>query len=743
MKRYFCILLLLMAMVASVFAEDDKEVLVVCPYRPSGIWGRTIVSPILSLEEEYPNLRMSCTVIRNSSMTNVDEFEEQVKGITDRYATRRPDLIVIYGPGNYIVSDMFDQKWKDVPQMLIGELNYVCDVDYVIDSVARKDARRVPFEQFRGNKNIMLLHTPVYCDETLDLINSMTYSMRELVFVGGEEFLSRELQLECERITAKSGLAFKPFIANVNKFKEVEDYLHHADFKNTGVLYCNWHRKHGTDSSEHKTGVIRDVQKLAPTYNIYYTDMSKDSEIVGFVSYDYDQYVFQARGLIHEFLYEKMQPRTMPTVTIRRQPPVINEEALVKWSMDTDLIPSHATVLRKVPDFWERHAVLILLASLVLAFLVTVFIYRLYRKQVRLLGIASRFQTLVEDAPFEFNKGVLIYDDKGNIVDFRSAEVNKALQKKYDSFGLEVGKRTFCEAYPQSAPDLIKAINQGYKENKKSVRATFNIKEFGQYYEMLVIFDLPINIYTVAINTTELMNAKADLEKAKEQAERSDLIKTQFIQNMSHEIRTPMNAIVGFSQLLSLPDGFNTDQEKVDFAGYIMNNSEILIMLIDDILDMTDLENGNFHISLCDAHINQICQKALKTVEHRVLEGVNLYYTTDVDDNFTCYTDPKRVQQVLINYLSNACKHTETGEIHLECSTKENPGRITLSVTDTGPGVPPEMAENIFERFTKLDAFKQGSGLGLNICRSIAGKLNGEVKLDTSYTGGARFVFII
>ncbi|MCR5139803.1 MAG: ATP-binding protein [Bacteroidaceae bacterium] len=101
------------------------------------------------------------------------------------------------------------------------------------------------------------------------------------------------------------------------------------------------------------------------------------------------------------------------------------------------------------------------------------------------------------------------------------------------------------------------------------------------------------------------------------------------------------------------------------------------------------------------------------------------------------------MQQVLTNFLTNACKHTSKGEIHLHLSLSENPGNVTFSVTDTGTGVPADQAEAIFERFTKLDSFKQGTGLGLAICRMIAEILHGEVKLDTTYTaGGARFVFI-
>ena len=220
-------------------------------------------------------------------------------------------------------------------------------------------------------------------------------------------------------------------------------------------------------------------------------------------------------------------------------------------------------------------------------------------------------------------------------------------------------------------------------------------------------------------------------------------MKTMFVQNMSHEIRTPLNAIVGFSQLLALPDGVVTEEEKAKYGEYIMTNSNMLTMLVDDILNLSDVESGNYRVTLARTQCNAPVEAAMKTAELRVPAGVNMYYTTEVDDDFTIVSDVHRIQQVLVNYITNACKHTAEGEIHIHCSLKERPGYLTYSVADTGEGVPEDKAEEIFERFTKLNAFAQGTGLGLSICRMIATKLNGVVRLDTTYKRGARFIFQI
>ena len=254
---------------------------------------------------------------------------------------------------------------------------------------------------------------------------------------------------------------------------------------------------------------------------------------------------------------------------------------------------------------------------------------------------------------------------------------------------------------------------------------------------MLVIY-----LYRRRRMVVALKDSNRELIVARDKAEQSDKMKTQFIQNMSHEIRTPLNAIVGFSQLLTASGMQVSDEEKAEFNRLIQQNSDLLTTLVNDVLDLASLESGKYtmHLALCQC--NEICRAALASVQHRKAPGVEMYFTSEVNDDFRLMTDGKRLQQVLINFLTNAEKYTSNGEIRLHCSLSETPGRITFSVADTGPGVPPDKADVIFERFYKLDSFKQGTGLGLNICSVIAERLHGEVKYDRNYIHGARFVFI-
>lgn len=240
-----------------------------------------------------------------------------------------------------------------------------------------------------------------------------------------------------------------------------------------------------------------------------------------------------------------------------------------------------------------------------------------------------------------------------------------------------------------------------------------------------------------------LNNTVDELNVAKDKAQQADKMKTMFIQNMSHEIRTPLNSIVGFSQLLvEMGDEFD-EEEKKSMAKSIIDNSDLLSTLVNDILDITSLESGRYVMKMGSVNVNELCNSAISTVMHRKAQGVDLLMSSLIPDDYCIVTDEQRVKQVIINMLTNAEKNTEKGKIVLGVSLDEEPGMITFSVADTGIGVPREKIKEIFERFRKLDMYKQGSGLGLNICRMIAERLGGFIDIDPSYTGGARFVFSI
>lgn len=249
------------------------------------------------------------------------------------------------------------------------------------------------------------------------------------------------------------------------------------------------------------------------------------------------------------------------------------------------------------------------------------------------------------------------------------------------------------------------------------------------------------NIALCAGKTAE--KARKEAEHAREIAEYASQQKSVFLQNMSHEIRTPLNAIVGFSDVLNSKEDIGlTEEERDQYLNLIHMNTELLTTLVNDVLDLSKLESGVYKLALTSVNINELCNATVKSIASRAANGVELKLNEPQNASSIFFlTDAVRLQQVLTNFLTNACKYTDHGSIILGYRLLTD-GGIEFSVTDTGCGIPADKVETIFGRFEKLNTFKQGTGLGLNICCRIAELIGGRTYVDTTYTGGARFIFI-
>jgi signal transduction histidine kinase len=217
-------------------------------------------------------------------------------------------------------------------------------------------------------------------------------------------------------------------------------------------------------------------------------------------------------------------------------------------------------------------------------------------------------------------------------------------------------------------------------------------------------------------------------------------MKSAFIANMSHEIRTPLNAIVGFSQLLIEPDIPLTTEEKTEYGGYIKMNSDTLLNLVNDILQISKMDAKSLVFNIVDTDMVEICRTAAESARTNLTPGVSIE-TKLPNHPVPVQTDILRLQQVFNNLLSNAKKFTDHGTITVAIEFSPVPDEIRISVTDTGCGIPADKADYVFQRFKQIDSFKPGTGLGLSITRSIIENLGGRIWLDTEYHNGARFVF--
>jgi signal transduction histidine kinase len=238
-----------------------------------------------------------------------------------------------------------------------------------------------------------------------------------------------------------------------------------------------------------------------------------------------------------------------------------------------------------------------------------------------------------------------------------------------------------------------------------------------------------------------LVKQNKELEVALEKAKESDQMKSAFLANMSHEIRTPLNAIVGFSNLM------NTDielskEERENFTELINTNSDLLLNLINDILDLSRIESGRMSFSFQQYSLNELISTIYQTFQVLMPENVELRMQIP-EKSISIPTDKFRLTQVITNFLSNAIKFTQKGYILIGYEYREEERHVHIFVEDTGIGIPKEKQDAVFNRFTKLDEFAKGTGLGLSICKVIAERFDGYIAVESEIGKGSRFSIIL
>lgn len=308
-----------------------------------------------------------------------------------------------------------------------------------------------------------------------------------------------------------------------------------------------------------------------------------------------------------------------------------------------------------------------------------------------------------------------------------------------------------CRIYQELYPPIDTLASQSYIRQINTIKAKYQVDKAetasnNEYNKIIT----SILVGTMALVTLFVLLAillKRQREKVKLStqklatsrinAENAMRAKSVFLSNMSHEIRTPLNALSGFSSLLT-KEGLD-DETRRQCNEVIQQNSELLLKLINDVIDLSSLEFGKLQFCIAQHDAVSICRNVIDTVNKVKQTQAELTFTTELEE-MPIETDDSRLQQVLINLLINATKFTPQGSIVLKLE-KETDDTVLFTVTDTGCGIPKDKQANIFQRFEKLNENAQGSGLGLSICQLIIEHIGGQIWIDSEYAEGSRFCF--
>ena len=245
-----------------------------------------------------------------------------------------------------------------------------------------------------------------------------------------------------------------------------------------------------------------------------------------------------------------------------------------------------------------------------------------------------------------------------------------------------------------------------------------------------------IDMVCLNYDITELKETERKLIAARDKAEELDRLKSAFLANMSHEIRTPLNAIVGFSSLLTETEDM---KDRKQYMAIVQENTELLLQLISDILDLSKMESGAFEFVKSDTDVNLLCSEIIRSLRMKVPAGVELVFEECLPGCHV-WADKNRLNQVISNFINNALKFTFSGSITLGYY-RQTDGYLRFYVRDTGMGIPKNKIKTVFDRFVKLNSFVHGTGLALSICKSLVEQMGGTIGVESEEGEGSCFWF--
>ena len=289
---------------------------------------------------------------------------------------------------------------------------------------------------------------------------------------------------------------------------------------------------------------------------------------------------------------------------------------------------------------------------------------------------------------------------------------------------------------------ILSSSMQGIQEEL----AVYDVERRAERTKLYALVAIVVLLVLLVVALAYIMRSRRrhlrEIQKAYDRVLESDRMKTLFMQNVSHEVRTPLNIISGFAQVFADPDYQLSAEERQHIAETVSHNTHIITTMINEVLDLSAYESaaeGDMVPVACNRALRQIIDDFGK--ENR-LPGNTIDFQTTLDDAFTVVAQEELLKRILLPLVDNAVKNDPGGCIEVRAMAEDK--RLVITVRDHGKGVPADEAEHIFERFVKLDNFKEGLGIGLTFSRTMARRIGGDVTLDTAFDGpGARFRVVI
>ena len=729
------------------FKKDQEYIVLISSSTFREKWAYDLLETVEKAFNEENSVKVYSETLTTWHFNNQQEINQKVDYLKDKYSVPPQAVIFVGDPGWYVCKPLFDTIWKGVPTIICHSMPHTsADINKYYNGEYIPEDQIIATPEMLERYNVTAINIPVCIKETIELMKEITPEMKKVVLLSDDRFICSLIRKKAEDIHQQyfSDLDME-FITYPQTNTETMLRIISECGKETGIIYCSWvnvasqnlSEKYYPDERMHSyiSGIVKKpVFSLSDQFTRVHA-LFAGGHYIG--SSDVESTVIgEIRGAL-----KKDGTYGAKTVVAGTPNTYLNYQTLLDKGVPLDNFPKNAVYCDVPPSFIQKNIIYVVI---VLGTAIVLLLFYFMHKRIKKVRETEwqehlhLLENILDNLPIAAK-----VKDIDN--DMRYTFINKKAEELFEYPAKEAIGRTDFDIMPEAATMIRKEdeelVRTGIAQfgtrrfftNKNEERFTFqnnNIVSFSDGRKWI--------LYT-AWDITDQKILERKLRLAKEEAEESNRIKSAFLANMSHEIRTPLNAIVGFSSILAEDV---SEEERIEYLSIISKNNDILLQLINDILDLSKIEAGTLEYVYANIDVNKMLSEIEQAARMRQPNANVAICAVMPMPDLLLYTDQRRITQVLNNFISNAMKFTNTGSITFGYEEPKD-GYIRFFVTDTGTGIPPEKVADIFNRFVKLDSFKQGTGLGLAISQNIVKELKGEIGVLSELGKGSTFWFTL